>query len=74
MFGSTKNIKQTDWSKMSLLACTQLSFEEPASQAGSRQCGPSRYSSPDPTLDKSRQSELCAATWTGAQTSGRTRS
>ena len=36
---------------------TQLSFQEPAGQGESGQCGPSVYASPAPTLDESLKSD-----------------
>ena len=58
----------------------RLSFQEPACQRGSRQCGPSGYSSPGPNPSPSSliglyvQLEHRITIWTGPQASGRTKS
>ena len=59
--------------------CIQLSFQEPAGQGGSRLCGPSSYTSPGPTLDRSLKSDkyLClvrALSYYLDRTSDRTKS
>ena len=46
-----KNIRhQAGWSKMSLYPSPSFLFEESAGQRGSRECGPSGYSSPGPNF------------------------
>ena len=46
-------LAQSDWSKGVPVPITQLSFQESAVQRGSRQCGPSGYTSPGPNSDRS---------------------
>ena len=58
------------------VSITQLSFQESAGQRGSRQCGPSGYTSPGPQLwidpssltGPSFRLKPCATIWTGPQT------
>ena len=77
-----KNIRhKSDWRRVSLYPSVQLSFQESAGQRGTRQCGPSGYTSPDPNWIGPSSltgpflwSEHCASIWTGSQTLGRIRS
>ena len=48
MFGKTRTLDTSQTDHGVFVPSIQLYFQEPAGQGGSRQCGPSGYSSPGP--------------------------